>query len=155
MDDLNKEDTEPDDRLPVGAMPNEGGTHIVLDCDGGAVGLRDVYRGCSAFLIGGGPSFAEIDPALLELARDADLLIHDAQYTEAQYAGEAGPKRVGWGHSTYVAACQVAKAAEAKRLALFHHDPAHEDPAVEAIERDAQGYFPHAFAARERTTIDV
>lgn len=100
-------------------------------------------------------SYAEIDPALLELARGADLLIHDAQYTEAQYRGEAGPKREGWGHSTYVAAAQVAKAAEAKRLALFHHDPGHEDAAVEAIERDARAYFLNAFAARENLTVDV
>lgn len=100
-------------------------------------------------------SYAEIDPGLLELARNADLLIHDAQYTEPQYRGEAGPKREGWGHSTYVAACQVAAAAEAKRLALFHHDPGHEDPTVEAIERDARGHFLNAFAARENVTVDV
>ena len=100
-------------------------------------------------------SYAEIDPALLELARGADLLIHDAQYTEAQYNGEGGPRREGWGHSTYVAAAQVAAAAEAKALALFHHDPSHDDAAVAAIERDARAYFLNAFAARENLTVDV
>lgn len=101
------------------------------------------------------PTFAEIDPELLALAKDADLLIHDAQYTEAQYAGEAGPKREGWGHSTYVAACRVAQAAGAQRLALFHHDPGHDDTMVEAIERDAKTHFAEAFAARENLSIDV
>ncbi len=101
------------------------------------------------------PTNAKIDPQLLELAKDADLLIHDAQYTEAQYNGDAGPKREGWGHSTYVAACKVACNAKAKKLALFHHDPGHEDVAVEAIENDARQHFSQVFAARENLTIDV
>lgn len=96
-----------------------------------------------------------IDPALLALAEGADLLIHDAQYTEAQYAGEDGPCRKGWGHSTYRAACRVAEAAGAGRLALFHHDPGHDDEAVAAIEADAQRYFAPTFAAREGRTVDV
>ncbi len=98
-----------------------------------------------------------VDEALLDLARDVDLLVYDAQYTEDEYAGSAttGPSRKGWGHSTYVAATQIAKACGAARLALFHHDPAHADPMVAAIERDAQSYFPAAFAAREGLTIDV
>jgi len=101
------------------------------------------------------PMAAEIDPELLALAQGADLLIHDAQYTEAQYRGEAGPKREGWGHSTYVSACRVAEVAGARRLALFHHDPAHDDAMVEGIERDAQAHFGGAFAARENRSIDV
>jgi phosphoribosyl 1,2-cyclic phosphodiesterase len=92
----------------------------------------------------------EIDPSILELARGVDLLIYDAQYTEEEYR-----TRKGWGHSTYVAAALVACAAGAKRLALFHHDPAHDDDAVEAIERDARSIFCGAFAAREGLTLDV
>ena len=97
----------------------------------------------------------EIDPGILELARGVDLLIYDAQYTEAEYQGESGPCRKGWGHSTYLAATLVAKAAGAKKLALFHHDPAHDDEMISMMERDAANLFPACFAAREGATVDV
>ena len=65
----------------------------------------------------------------VSLARDADLLIQDAQYTPEEYA----PHRVGWGHSTYLDALQIAQQAHVKRLVLFHHDPSHSDAEVDAI----------------------
>ncbi len=88
--------------------------------------------------------------AVLELARGADLLIYDAQYTPEEY-----PARRGWGHSTWQDAVEVAKAAGVARLALFHHDPAHDDRAVADIERAAQSVFPAAFAAREGCTVTL
>jgi len=57
-----------------------------------------------------------------DLMRGADLLIHDAQYTEEEYAG-----RVGWGHSTLRQAVDLAAQAEVKTLVTFHHDPEHSD----------------------------
>jgi phosphoribosyl 1,2-cyclic phosphodiesterase len=65
---------------------------------------------------------------LLPLARDADLLIHDAQYTPDEY-----PEHVGWGHSTYLDALHIAQQAQVKRLALFHHDPSHTDAEINRI----------------------
>jgi phosphoribosyl 1,2-cyclic phosphodiesterase len=65
---------------------------------------------------------------LLQLARGADLLIQDAQYTPAEYI-----QRVGWGHSTYLDALRIAQQAGVKRLALFHHDPSHSDAEVDRI----------------------
>ncbi len=96
-----------------------------------------------------------IDDAILDLARDVDLLIYDAQYTEDEYEGRAGPPRKGWGHSTYVAATEIARAAGAKQLALFHHDPMHDDAMVERMEQDAKTRFANTFAAREGLEIDV
>lgn len=90
-----------------------------------------------------------IDGALVDLARGADLLIHDAQYTTAEYRGEGGPARRGWGHSTWDEAVEVARRAGAARLALFHHDPTRSDDAVDAIEARAQRVMAPAFAARE------
>jgi phosphoribosyl 1,2-cyclic phosphodiesterase len=58
----------------------------------------------------------------IDLARDVDLLIHDAQYDDAEYR-----QRVGWGHSTFEHALEFAQLAGAKRLVPFHHDPAHDD----------------------------
>ena len=63
------------------------------------------------------------------LVRDADLLVQDAQYTPEEYA----PHRVGWGHSTYLDALQIAQQAHVKRLVLFHHDPSHSDAEVDDI----------------------
>ena len=97
----------------------------------------------------------DIDPALMSLAKDVDLLIHDAQYTAAEYRGELGPPRHGWGHSTYVAACAAAEASGAKQLALFHHDPTHDDALMDALEADARTYFTATRAAREGLSVEL
>jgi phosphoribosyl 1,2-cyclic phosphodiesterase len=98
-----------------------------------------------------------VDDALLDLARDVDLLVYDAQYTEAEYEGRAGcgPSRRGWGHSTHVAGARVARATGAGRLVLTHHDPGHDDAMIEAIERDARALFPACRAAREALPMAV
>jgi DNA-binding response OmpR family regulator len=68
------------------------------------------------------------DAAHIEFLRDADLVIHDAQYTAAEY-----PAKSGWGHSTVEYAVDAAAAANAKQLAIFHHDPARTDDALDQI----------------------
>ena len=64
---------------------------------------------------------------------DADLVIHDAQYTPEEY-----PSRKTWGHSTYDYVVQIAAAAGVRRVALTHHDPNHDDDFVAEIERKAR-----------------
>jgi CheY-like chemotaxis protein len=64
---------------------------------------------------------------------DADLIIHDAQYTPEEYASKKT-----WGHSTYDYVVELAAAAGVRRVALTHHDPDHDDSFVAAIERRAQ-----------------
>jgi phosphoribosyl 1,2-cyclic phosphodiesterase len=91
-----------------------------------------------------------IDPNVVALSRNADLLIHDAQYT----TDELKEKR-GWGHSSWEQAVEVAKQAEVKRLALFHHDPEHSDDFLLDQEKKCQRRFPMAFFAREGTEIMV
>jgi phosphoribosyl 1,2-cyclic phosphodiesterase len=66
------------------------------------------------------------------LARGTDVLVHDAQYTEEEYAA-----RVAWGHSSIADALAFARIAEAGRLILFHHDPMHDDERLEAMLADA------------------
>jgi phosphoribosyl 1,2-cyclic phosphodiesterase len=68
----------------------------------------------------------------LSLARGAGLLLHDAQYTDEEYV-----TRVGWGHSTLARTLEFASLAGAERLVLFHHDPAHDDAALDRISRAA------------------
>jgi len=90
----------------------------------------------------------EIDPRLVELARGADLLVHDAQYS-----AEELPKRRGWGHSSFDQAMQVAEMAGVKRLALTHHDPEHDDDFLDRIEKLCQERFSNTVLARERMEI--
>jgi len=99
--------------------------------------------------------FSCVDPHLAKLARGADVLIYDAQYTPEEYAGEAGPARVGWGHSTFQAAAELANAAEVENLILFHHDPKRADSDVRDIETRARALFANSVAAREGMTISA
>jgi phosphoribosyl 1,2-cyclic phosphodiesterase len=90
-----------------------------------------------------------IDDAVLELCRDVDLLIHDAQYTPDEFA-----ERITWGHCTVRYAVEVARQAGASRLALFHHDPSHHDKRVDELTAEAQCWaqelgVPCVFAASE------
>ncbi len=68
------------------------------------------------------------DVAHAEFIRDADLLIHDAQYTAAEYSA-----KIGWGHSTIEYVIDMAAAANVRHVALFHHDPARTDDAVDEL----------------------
>jgi phosphoribosyl 1,2-cyclic phosphodiesterase len=101
------------------------------------------------------PDPAVVDPAVVELADGVDLLVHDSQYSEHEYDGRSGPPRKGWGHSTYEFACRVARAARVKHLALFHHDPAHDDRFMEWIGIGACALFPNSMIAREGMIVDV
>jgi phosphoribosyl 1,2-cyclic phosphodiesterase len=91
-----------------------------------------------------------VDEAHVALAMGADLLIHDAQYLPEEY-----PAKVGWGHSTFVAAAGLARAAGVRQLVLTHHDPARDDLAVARLERRARRLFPETLAAREGLSLTV
>lgn len=91
-----------------------------------------------------------IDPALRELARGADVLIHDAQYLP-----EEQPARRGWGHSTYEQAAALAIAAGVATLVLTHHDPTRDDAEVLRIEQRARRLFPGTWAAREGLSLEL
>jgi len=73
-----------------------------------------------------------IDESLVDLARDADILIYDGMYTPEEY-----PARQGWGHSTWQEGLRVARAAGVKRLVIFHHDPDRSDDRLAALEEFA------------------
>ncbi|NUP08621.1 MAG: MBL fold metallo-hydrolase [Polyangiaceae bacterium] len=95
----------------------------------------------------------KVDQRLVELARGADVLVYDAQYTPEEYRGECGPTKRGWGHSTFEAGIRVARDAGVKTLALFHHDPRRSDDGVSEIVQRARASFPNTVAARERTSL--
>lgn len=85
------------------------------------------------------------DRALTEFCRDADYLIYDATYMQAEYE----TLRKGWGHSTWYAAVQVARSAKVKTLVLFHHHPEHTDAELDEMERIARLELPTTLVARE------
>ena len=92
----------------------------------------------------------QMDPQLVELARGADLLVHDAQFT-----AEELKNRRGWGHSSFDQAMQFAEMAGVKRLALTHHDPEHDDEFLQRIEKLCRERFPDAVLAREGMEIAI
>lgn len=91
---------------------------------------------------------------IIDFARGTDLLIHDAQYLHSEYFSNSKPKK-GWGHSTIEMAVAVAKKAQVKRLALFHHEPLHDDRAMRSIERRAIQLLPKTLTAREQSEIKL
>jgi phosphoribosyl 1,2-cyclic phosphodiesterase len=113
-------------------------------------GYRIEHAGRSVVYATDTEHYACVDPVLARLAAGADVLIYDAQYTPDEYPG-----KVGWGHSTWAAAVELAKAASVKTLVLFHHDPRRSDAAVAELEARAQAAFPSTIAAREGGLIDV
>ncbi len=96
------------------------------------------------------------DERHIAFLKGANLVIHDAQYTDAEYRD-----KVGWGHSSIEYAVDVALAAGVERLVLFHHDPAHDDATMERIEAMARdhvgrrGQALDVLAAREGLELEV
>jgi phosphoribosyl 1,2-cyclic phosphodiesterase len=95
----------------------------------------------------------DVSDAVLELCDGVDLLIHDAQYTVDEF-----PAKSTWGHCTPEFALHVAEEAGAHRLALFHHDPMHDDDMVDKMlaqcqhQAEATG-VTEVIAAQERLVI--
>jgi len=96
------------------------------------------------------------DRAHIEFLAGADLVIHDAQYTLEEYPGKRS-----WGHCPAERAVDFAMAAGARRLALYHHDPARNDAAVDAIVAEcrerarAAGSAIEIYAAFEGQVIEL
>jgi phosphoribosyl 1,2-cyclic phosphodiesterase len=126
-----------------------------LNHPNGVLAFRLECRGRSVVYATDTEHYADgaIDSQLVGLARDADILIYDAQYTPDEYCGAVGIPRLGWGHSTWEEGVRVARAAGVSKLVLFHHEPSHDDETVAAIEAEAAAELPGTVAAREGMTI--
>lgn len=112
--------------IGVGEVPHVGET-LGFRIEHGGVTVAYVpdhqQPGCQA---------TDVDPGVLALTDGVDLLIHDAQYTDAEFA-----KKFDWGHCTTDYALEVARQAGAKRLALFHHDPSRDDADLDVLAKRA------------------
>lgn len=127
----------------------------LLNHPGEAVGYRVSWNGLSAAYITDTEHFPDhLDENVLWLARDADVFIYDATYTDSEYYAKPVGK-VGWGHSTWQEAVKLAKAANVKQLVIFHHDPLHNDEFMDNIALEAREMFPNTVVAWEGLTIDL
>lgn len=126
-----------------------------LNHPGQAVGYRVEWHGHAAAYITDTEHFPDrLDPNVLHLARQADVLIYDATYTDEEYHAPTSSK-VGWGHSTWQEAVKVAKAAEVKTLVIFHHDPLHNDDFLDQIGTQVAQAFPGGLMAREGLALPI
>lgn len=144
--------------LKVGEVVNIGDVTIEnaqLNHPGEALGYRINWRGKSAAYITDTEHFPDrLDPNVLKLVDQADVMIYDATYTDEEYHSKATSK-VGWGHSTWQEAVKVAKAANVKKLVIFHHDPLHNDDFLDRVGEAAAQQFPNTFMAREGLSLQL
>jgi phosphoribosyl 1,2-cyclic phosphodiesterase len=126
-----------------------------LNHPGDAVGYRVNWQGLSAAYITDTEHFPDrLDDNVLALARQADVMIIDATYTDEEY-NDPKYSKVGWGHSTWQQAVKIAKTAQVKQLVLFHHDPAHNDDFLDCIGEQVRKIFPETILAREGLSIEL
>lgn len=90
------------------------------------------------------------DKNVLDLIEGADLVIYDSTYTEEEFETHAG-----WGHSTWNEGVRLCRTANVRRLAIFHHDPDHDDLAMAEIEREARKEWSEALVARECMSLEI
>jgi phosphoribosyl 1,2-cyclic phosphodiesterase len=86
----------------------------------------------------------------LAFVEGADVLIHDAQYTESDYQ-----QKRGFGHSTVAMAVEAAHAARVKQLVLFHHEPTYSDEQLDRMEAEARAGFARSSSAYEGMEIEL
>ena len=116
----------------------------------GATGYRVDYGGRSVCYltdtehVPGAP-----DRNILGLIAGADLVIYDSMYTDAEYG-----TYVGWGHSTWQEGVRLCRSAGAKRLAVFHHDPEHDDDMLDGIAREVEKLMPGSVVAHEGLVLE-
>jgi phosphoribosyl 1,2-cyclic phosphodiesterase len=116
---------------------------------GRTLGYRLEWNGISVAYLSDhqqpGVDVYEMAPGVEELCDGVDLLIHDAQYTRDEFT-----RRAGWGHCTIDYAVWVGKATGARTVALFHHDPMHDDDILDMVGKVcARHCEPNVIVARE------
>jgi len=133
--------------LTLGYRLEADGVSAVYACD---------HEPFSRSLAAGEGDIGEQDLRHAEFFRDADLLIHDAQFTAAEY-----PAKIGWGHSSAEYAVRLARHAGVKRLALTHHDPMRDDDGIDRLVEGIRARLQReaspleVFAAFEGQSVEV
>jgi len=122
-----------------------------LNHPGGATGYRLEHNGKSMCYVTDTEHMPGTpDENVLGLIEGADLVIYDCSYEDDEL-----PDKVGWGHSTWQEGVRLCMKANVNRLAIFHHDPDHEDEKMEEIECKARDMWGGAFVARENVRLEL
>ena len=122
-----------------------------LNHPGGAIGYRIKWAGrVLALIFDTEHEAGKLDPIVLDLIKDANLVVYDCTYTEDEM-----PRRFGYGHSTWQHGVKLAEAAKIGKLALFHHAPSRTDDEIDEFEKLAKQQFSGTFAARDFQVIDL
>ena len=145
---LRKRVISADDIVPIGE-------EVIVSCmkslahgTEGVMIYKIAYRDKTLVYATDKESYIGADKRLAFFARNADLLIHDSQYTGEDYLSPIAPKQ-GFGHSTFEMAIETAKAAQVKKLAFFHFDPSYDDEKLKNIEKYYKSQFEGCFMAYE------
>jgi phosphoribosyl 1,2-cyclic phosphodiesterase len=122
-----------------------------LNHPGGATGYRVEYGGkAAAYITDTEHRPGHPDQNVLRLVDRADLMIYDATYTDEEY-----PSHHDWGHSTWQEAVRLAEAAQVKTLAIFHHDPDHDDAFMDRVAAEAAAMRPGTIVAKEGLVLNL
>ncbi len=122
-----------------------------LNHPNGATGYRIEYAGKVACYVTDTEHVpGQTNENVLSLIEGADLVIYDSTYTEEEFG-----RHIGWGHSTWNEGLRLCRLAGAKQLAIFHHDPDHEDDMMDKIAAEAQAACPNCVVTRECMTIRI
>ncbi|HVI50321.1 MAG TPA: MBL fold metallo-hydrolase [Candidatus Sulfotelmatobacter sp.] len=132
-------------------LPGVGIRTAVLNHPNGATGYRIMIGGRSVCYVTdtehrpGRP-----DENILGLIAGADLVIYDSTYTDDEF-----PAKVGWGHSTWQEGVRLCRAAGVGKLAIFHHDPDHDDAFMARIEAEARQSWDGTLVARDNMVVEL
>jgi len=128
-----------------------------LNHPNGATGYRIDHAGKSiCYITDTEHRPGERDANIVNLCRGADMMVYDSSYTDEEYASHRG-----WGHSTWQEGMRIADSANIGTLVIFHHDPSHDDDAMDRIVAEAAAArpgttpsgLPRIVAAREGLTL--
>lgn len=112
-------------------IPHKGGRTMGLRISDGVSTVAYLSDHSPHDLGPGDDGLGALHPAAVELAQDADLLIHDAQYTTAEL-----PARANFGHAAAPYCVTLAKQCNVRRVVMFHHDPSRTDEQVIALHAE-------------------
>lgn len=116
-----------------------------LNHPNGATGFRIEHKGHSICYITDTEHVpGKLDQNIIKLIEGSDMVIYDCTYTEEEFPG-----KIGWGHSTWNEGVKLCREAGAKSMAIFHHDPEHEDDFMDKLGEEAKAEWDGVFVARE------
>lgn len=129
-----------------------GGVRIItspLNHPNGATGYRIEYGGRSmVYVTDTEHVIGKPDANVLKLIEGTDLVVYDSTYTDQEF-----PAKIGWGHSTWQEGIRLSRMANVRQLAIFHHDPDHDDDFMARVEAEARKEWTGAIVAREQMIL--